>query len=170
MAHAEETDQTSGTARIRGRAPMIIGLVLALIGGGGGFYAAFEGLLPFRQAADHVLRAVETDAEDPAGEDIADMAFVPIDPLVISLSGDGQTRHLRFRAQLEVEQDDAAEVARLMPRIVDVLNTYLRALSITDLENNGAMLRLRAQMLRRVQIVTGRDGVNDLLIMEFVLN
>ncbi len=170
MAHAEESDQTAGTAPTRGRVPVIIGLVLALIGGGGGFYAAFEGLFPFPQATERVLSAIKADTEAPAGADNADMAFVPIDPLVISLSGDGQTRHLRFHAQLEVEQDDAAEVARVMPRIVDVLNTYLRALSITDLENNGAMLRLRAQMLRRVQIVTGRDGVNDLLIMEFVLN
>ena len=33
----------------------------------------------------------------------------------------------------------------------------------------AALTRLRAQMLRRVQIVTGPDNVNDLLIMEFVL-
>lgn len=98
------------------------------------------------------------------------MAFVPIEPLVISLAGEGQTRHLRFRAELEVQRAQASEIGRLMPRIVDVLNTYLRALSVSDLEDRTALLRLRAQMLRRVQIVTGRDGINDLLIMEFVLN
>jgi flagellar FliL protein len=51
-----------------------------------------------------------------------------------------------------------------------VLNTYLRALSIADLEESTALVRLRAQMLRRVQIVTGEGRINDLLIMEFVLN
>jgi len=32
------------------------------------------------------------------------------------------------------------------------------------------LLRLRSQMLRRVQVVTGEGRVRDLLIMEFVLN
>ena len=57
-----------------------------------------------------------------------------------------------------------------MPRVVDVLNSYLRALEIDDLRGNAALVRLRAQMLRRVQTVIGRDRVNDLLIMEFVMN
>lgn len=170
MAQAEETDQTAGVARKRSKAPLLIGLVLALLGGGGGFYAAFNGLLPFTQAADSDIHTATSDADDAAREDFEDMAFVPIEPLVISLSGDGQTRHLRFRAELEVQRDDAPEIARLMPRIVDVLNTYLRALTVADLEDKSALFRLRAQMLRRVQIVTGRDGINDLLIMEFVLN
>ena len=56
------------------------------------------------------------------------------------------------------------------PRVVDVLNSYLRALEPSDLEANSILVRLRAQMLRRIQIVTGAGRVNDLLIMEFVLN
>ena len=47
---------------------------------------------------------------------------------------------------------------------------YLRALQTSDVENPSALARLRAQMLRRVQIVTGQGRVNDLLIMEFVIN
>ena len=168
MAQTEEPDQTAGTEPKRSKAPLIIGFVLALVGGAGGFYAALTGLLPGLVAGDPAPSAAD---ENPAARaDFADMAFVPIEPLVISLAGDGQTRHLRFRAELEVQSERASEIGRLMPRIVDVLNTYLRALSVADLEDRTALLRLRAQMLRRVQIVTGRDGINDLLIMEFVLN
>ena len=57
-----------------------------------------------------------------------------------------------------------------MPRVIDVLNSYLRALEIGDIADAAALVRLRAQMLRRIQIVTGAGRVNDLLIMEFVLN
>jgi flagellar FliL protein len=57
-----------------------------------------------------------------------------------------------------------------MPRIVDVTNTYLRALKLADLEDSQALIRLRAQLLRRMQVVTGEGRINDLLIMEFVLN
>ena len=58
----------------------------------------------------------------------------------------------------------------LLPRILDVLNGYLRAVETADLENPSALVKLRAQMLRRVQIVTGEGRVRDLLVTEFVLN
>jgi flagellar FliL protein len=64
----------------------------------------------------------------------------------------------------------AEEVARQMPRIVDVLNTYLRALDLPDLEEPAALTRIRAQMLRRIRLVVGADRVNDLLVMEFIFN
>lgn len=57
-----------------------------------------------------------------------------------------------------------------MPRIADVLNTYLRAVEVRDLEAPAATVWLRAQMLRRIQVVAGEGRVRDLLITEFVLN
>ena len=64
----------------------------------------------------------------------------------------------------------AAEVTLLLPRIVDVMNGYLRALDPKVMEDPAALVRIRAQMLRRIQIVTGEGRVRDLLITEFVLN
>ena len=57
-----------------------------------------------------------------------------------------------------------------MPRIVDILNTYLRAVQPQDLDSPTALLRLRVQMLHRVQVVAGQGVVRDLLITEFILN
>jgi flagellar FliL protein len=54
--------------------------------------------------------------------------------------------------------------------VLDVLNTYLRAVQARDIEDPAALARLRAQMLRRIQVVTGDGQVRDLLITEFVLN
>ena len=62
------------------------------------------------------------------------------------------------------------EVVHLMPRVLDVLNGYLRAVETRELQDTSALVRLRAQMLRRVQIVTGEGRVRDLLVTEFVLN
>jgi len=96
--------------------------------------------------------------------------FVAIDRMVISLGSANKSKHLTFGAALEVEPEYKEEVILLKPRILDVLNTYLRAVELRDIENPAAMTRLRAQMLRRVNIVTGEGRVNDLLITEFVLN
>ena len=142
--------------------PLVIGLVLALALGGGGFFVAWSGLLPFGGSP----------AERPSAQagPIPDIAFVPIDPLAIGLGPGARYHHLRFSAELEVERAHRGDVALLMPRIRDVLNSYLRAVDLADLENPASLLRLRAQMLRRVQIVTGEGRVRDLLVTEFVLN
>ena len=56
-----------------------------------------------------------------------------------------------------------------MPRILDVLNTYLRAVTEEEMSAPAAITRLRAQILRRVQIVAGAENIRDILITEFVL-
>ncbi len=153
--------------------PMIIGVFLALVGGGAGFYAASSGLLPLGESArsaDHDEPAQSDGHTTPEHGDTGDISFVAMEPMVISLGPGAKARHLRFRGQIETSGAHAAEVEKLMPRIVDVLNSYLRAVEETDLEQPSALVRLRAQMLRRIQIVTGPGRVNDLLIMEFVLN
>lgn len=158
MADAEEQPPS---AKKKSKKPLVLGLLLALILGGGGFYATWSGLI--LGGGDHAT----------AGEDAAplpDIAFVAIEPLVITL-GSGETeRHLRFTPQIEVAAPHADEVTHLLPRIVDVLNGYLRAVDPAELEDPAALVRMRAHLLRRIQIVTGEGRVRDLLVTEFVLN
>ena len=168
MADADESaEQTEEDAPKKGsKLPLILGLVLAILGGGGGFMAVQMGLIGGSSSGeDH---AEEEPTEPP--EAIPPLAFVPLEPLVISLPSNGSRVQLRFSAQLEVDPESAADVEALRPRITDVLNSYLRAVSLEDLEDPTALVRLRSQMLRRVRIVVGDGRVKDLLIMEFVMN
>ena len=144
--------------------PLVLGLFAALVGGGGGFYATFSGMLFGAESPEAVVEETETSGPLP------DIAFVEMDPIIVSLGAPSDNRHLQFRAQLEVPSRYAEDVATLLPRVIDVLNGYLRALEPRDIESTSALTRLRAQMLRRVQIVAGADRVKDLLIMEFVVN
>ncbi len=143
------------------RKPLIFGLVGAILLGGGGFYATYSGL---------VLGHAEPKAEEQTVDPLGDIAFVPIEQMVLSLGPAASSQYLRFTAQLEVSSAHAAEVTLLKPRILDVLNGYLRAVDTAELEDPAALVRLRAQMLRRIQIVTGEGRVRDLLVTEFVLN
>lgn len=167
MADAEEP--VAGDEKVpkkKSRKGLLIGVVLALLTGGGGFFAAYSGLILGSKATTASIDGV---AEEEVAA-LPPVAFVEIDPLVVSLGSGANSRHLRFRASLEVEPQYQDDVTRLIPRVLDVLNSYLRAVKMRDIEDPSALLMLRAQMLRRIQLVTGEGRVRDLLIMEFVLN
>lgn len=167
--------------------PLMIGAVLMLGLGGGGFFATSSGML------DGLLGRAEDPAKGPemagqpgteadmaaSGEDGSSMlhgnptqvaSFVALDPLVISLGTGRDLAHLRFSGHLEVQEGSEEIVLALMPRVLDVLNSYLRAIDPVDLAEPSKLIRYRAQMLRRIQLVIGDDRVKDLLIAEFVLN
>lgn len=160
MATAEATAEE--VPKKRSKKPLLIGLVLALVLGGGGFYATFSGLI--------LGGSAENAEEDQTPGPLTGIAFVPLETIIVSLGPDSGSEHLRFTAQLEVVEKAAADVTTLAPRILDVMNGYLRAIDTASIEDPHAMARLRAQMLRRIQVVTGEGQVRDLLITEFVLN
>ncbi len=165
----------------KGWKSLVLALTLAVIGAAGGFYAVKTGLIPTGNHMDgtNVDSADSSGHTDTHGEagthekpptPLQDIAFVEVDPITISLNANQSARHLRFRAQLEVNADYERDVMVILPRVTDVMNSYLRALELGDLTGPLALTRLRAQMLRRIQVVTGKGRVRDLLIMEFVLN
>jgi flagellar protein FliL len=156
---AEQDTTQEDAPKKPSRLPLIAGLVGAVILGAGGFYVAWSGMF-----------ASSGHSQEEQVTDLPDIAFVPVDPVVISLPPGSASEHLRFTAQLEVAASHGAEVTMLLPRIADVLNGYLRAINVVELEDPTAFVRIRAQLLRRIQIVTGDGRVRDLLITEFVLN
>lgn len=141
--------------------PLLLGVVLAAAGGGGGFFAVSSGLIGGSGGDD-------TGGELPEAE-MKTASFVPLDPILVSFGEDGK-RHLRFQAQLEVTPGYENDVSSMLPRIMDVLNGYLRAVNIEDVADPASLIQIRAQMLRRVQIVVGNDKITDFLVLEFVLN
>lgn len=181
MSQAAQTlpaDAEAGAAPAKsGKLGLILGLVGALALGGGGFYAVYSGILDpaalmsggQEAAGGHGEAAGKGPATAGPGA-LTDVAFVKLDPIMVSLPPGSGAKLLRFSGQLEVAPEHVGEVTTLLPRVIDTLNTYLRAVDVADLAAPAMAVKIRAQMLRRVQIVTGEGRVRDLLISEFVLN
>lgn len=154
---------------------MLFGLLGAVFLGGGAFYGVYSGLIPLPFGKDPPAQAdagapgAEM-AEDRPPDEMEPVAFVPLDEMIISLGPEATARHLKVRVSIEVDPESTDAVAALTPRILDVLNTFLRAVDERDFEVPRAMMRIRAQMLRRVQLVTPQGAVRNVLIQEFVLN
>lgn len=160
---AEDAKPQKAAPKKKGLLPILLGLVAALALGGGGFFAVYSGLILGHSAPESAEHA---ETPDPLPE----IAFVPVTPVVIPLGAAGRNQNLRMTANLEVAKPHSGEVETLMPRILDVLNSYLRAVEVAQLEDPAALVRIRAQLLRRIQIVTGEGRVRDLLVTEFMIN
>ncbi len=165
MAEAQAAEEDA-VPRKSAKLPFLVGLVLMAAAGGGGFLAARAGLIPLPGGHG----ADTHDAAGTAADPLPDIAFVALEPMIVSLAGRDSGRHLRFTAQLEVNEQYQSEVQHLVPRVLDVLNSYLRAVDAKDLEDPSGLVRLRAQMVRRVRLVTGEGRVRDVLLTEFVIN
>lgn len=137
----------------------LVPLAAAVVLGGAGFFATWSGLVDLPRLPGDTAR----DAEEAAFD------FVPIRGLSVPLGPGSQMSELRFSADIEVRAESHAEMTRMIPRFLDVLNGFLRALEPEEVEEPAALVRLRALMLRRLQVVAGGDHVRDLLITEFVL-
>lgn len=140
---------------------LIPGLLLAALGAAGGFWGMSQlgGAAGITSESALAPQSIE-----------AAPAWVEIEPVVITLPRASGRQFLRFAATLEVAPGAETAVSALMPRIVDVMNGYLRAVEPADFENRMILADLRAQLLRRIQVVTGAEQVRDLLVIEFVLN
>ncbi len=156
---ADTVDDALAAPR-RGAKPLLLGAALACALGAGAFGVIFTGL------ADGVLSGVggsQTESSVKA-------EFLEIPTVTVSLGAPADGRVLRFAATLEVAPAHRAEVVELTPRLLDLLNSYLRALEPEALTAPGALIRIRAQLLRRMQVVTGDGRIRDLLVTEFLIN
>ncbi|GIT91637.1 flagellar basal body protein FliL [Jannaschia sp. AI_61] len=157
---AEDTEETEEKKAGMGLKGWLIVVILAAVLGGGGFYATYSGLVADQFAAK------------PAPHPVAEQdgpKFVELEPMLVTVGGPGSIKQLKFRAFLEVPHDGSDHVVTLQPRILDIFSTYLRALGPDTLEDPAALIRIRAQLLRRLHLLTGPDAVSDLLIIDFVV-
>lgn len=176
-----QKDDSAPAPKKKGKRALIIAVAALLLGSAGGFYATYSGLIAGPEAeevaeAEEGVEGVEGEGGETAlhGDPIvageSEVSFIPVSPIVVSLARSQEPKHLRFTSQLEVPSEHSGEVSRLMPRVVDVMNGYLRAVDPGEFESPGALITLRSQMLRRVELVVGPGRVSDVLVMEFVLS
>jgi flagellar FliL protein len=157
---AEQVETEKGTRR-GGVLPWIVACVLSVVAGAGGFLVASMGLLTASPQIATAEEATSSTKDEPT--------FLELDPTLIAVGGPGSVRQLRFRAFLQIDPKAGDAVAGQAPRILDICATYLRALDAATLQDPTALMRIRAQLLRRVQLLVGAEAVSDLLIIDFVI-
>jgi len=149
--------------RFSGKQLVLFGALpaLLLLGGGGGLM--FSGVLGGGEDGD----AAHEQAEAAPGHAV----FLDLPEMIVNLNGDGQqTGFLKIHVALELgDEEAAAGIEQLLPRIIDNFQVYLRELRPEELKGTRGVFRLKEELLVRVKAAAQPFQVNDILFKEILV-
>ena len=159
---APEESEVEGGKRKLSKKMLIVGGVVALlllVGGGG--------------AAAYMLGWFKTDtAEDMALEQArAPKFYYDLPEITVNLSNAEQrAQYLRLVVALEMSSEEIAQVIEPnLPRILDVFQTFLRELRVSDLEGSAGLFRLKHELQRRINLAIFPAEIEAVLFREIIV-
>ena len=110
-------------------------------------------------------------AKDGHGAPGAGGVFFNVPDMVVNLNSTGRRpSFLKISISVEVgRQEDVPEIEKVMPRIVDNFQVYLRELRLEDLRGSAGIYRLREELLLRVGVAAQPVQVKDVLFREMLI-
>jgi flagellar FliL protein len=164
---SEEADATAaedGDKPAKGKLP--IKLIAMAAGGllvlGGGGFGAYKFLAGGGNHGDH----------PPAAPVAKPAVFFDVPDVLVNLSSanNERTQYLKVKVVLELSDPKLKEqLTPLMPRLLDMFQTYLRELRPTDLDGSAGLYRLKEELTRRVNASIAPNRVNAVLFKEIVV-
>ncbi len=136
--------------------------VLLLVGGGGGAYVAGVFDSPEENAEEEVVEEVEKEAV---------VVFYDLPEMLVNLSSTGtETSFLKIGVALELDDETVLpELEKLMPRVMDNFQVYLRELRKEDLRGSAGVYRLKEELLYRINSSVKPIQVKDVLFKEILV-
>jgi len=145
-----------------GRLLPVIGLVVALVVGGGvGFVGVSRMATPSRAASTRNAESRHPTESTP---------LYLIENLVVNPQGTKGARFLIVSVALQAEKPDVIdELKRLDPELRDAYGHVLSAMTIDQLSDIGGRDSLKAALKRATDRVLGPDAIADVFLPQFVL-
>lgn len=99
------------------------------------------------------------------------VVFYNVPDIVVNIQGqDGNPTYLKLAVTLELKNAQEEQgIKVLMPRIVDQFQSYLRELRVTDLQGSASVMRVKEELLRRINLATAPYRVQDVLLKEMIV-
>lgn len=139
----------------------IIGLAFIVILGGGAGGAYFSGLF------DGLLEV----EEEPQLYQPVNVVFYDLPEMIVNLvSNTKKPAYLKIHLSLELdENEDIVTLERLLPRVIDHFQVFLRELRVDDLNGSAGIYRIKEELLRRVTIAVYPVEIRDVLFKEMLI-
>lgn len=145
---------------------IVLAALLLVLGGGGG--GAWYFLMGGAASTASKQTAKNTPAMPVAPPKVA---FFDMPAMVVNIqSPDGSPTYLKLSVALELKSaKEEPGLKVLMPRIVDQFQTYLRELRVDDLRGSASVMRLKEELLRRINVAANPYHVRDVLLKEMIV-
>ena len=174
LEEGEGSDEGNEVARPvatgNGRKKMLLFIVvpiLLIVAISAGAY--FSGLL---DPLFHSMKSEpKTVAEPDKSKEVPVAVFYDLPEILVNLNSTGRKQNfLKIRVSLELDNaTNVPKIEQVMPRVIDTFQVYLRELRIEDLQGSAGMLRLREELLTRVNAAVKPVKVNDVLFKEMLV-
>jgi flagellar FliL protein len=154
--------------KLSGKKLVIFGLIGLLVLGGVGGALWYFGILGGHgeEAAAEGEHGAKAKAEKPTA-----LVFYDLPEILVTLNSSGRkTNYLKLKVALELDGQQGVErLETVMPRIIDTFQIYLRELRVEDLEGSAGLLRLKEELLVRVNAAVRPVRVSDVLFKEMLV-
>jgi flagellar FliL protein len=120
---------------------------------------------------DTIGTTVPAAAEAKAVPEIQPAVFYDLPAMLVNINTPGRVRHfLKIAITVELgSEDDVGKIEKVMPRIVDNFQIYLRGLTLNDLQGAAGMFRVREEFLTRITAATRPTRIKDVLFKEMIV-
>ncbi|HJR56601.1 MAG TPA: flagellar basal body-associated FliL family protein [Rhizomicrobium sp.] len=152
-----------GLKRFLTRKMLMIAVPALLLVLGGGGAGAYFFLMKGDEGAHEVVEEVPLTPPE--------VAFSDIEKLTVNIQGaDATPAYLQLSVSLELENEEQkAAMESLLPRVKDQFQAYLRELRLEDLKGSAGVLRIKEELLRRVNVAAAPYKVRDVLLKEMLV-
>jgi flagellar FliL protein len=160
-----KTDGTAAAPPKKGKGKLIImvAVPVVLLLAGAGLW--FSGILP------HVLGMDKpTEHAEEAAKQVPP-TYVDVPEMVANLnSGARKTSYVKLTARIEVPRpEDTEKVKAALPRLQDMMQTYLREMRPEELRGSAGTYRLREELLVRANAAVAPAKISDVLFTQMLV-
>jgi flagellar FliL protein len=152
--------------RLSGKKIVLLGFLPLLLISGGGAGVMFSGVLDSEE-----VEVVEEEVVEEGPENRLNVVFYDLPEMLVNLNSDGrQSSFLKIQVSLELDSPEAVPtIEAVLPRIVDNFQVYLRELRPDELSGTKGMVRLKEELLVRVNGAVEPTKVYDILFKEILV-
>lgn len=120
-----------------------------------------------KKDAEEHAKIVEEEQASKKAEPI----FHDMEEMIINLNTEGKgVSFMKLKITLEVDgSDNLKQVQKMMPKISDVFQMYLRELRPSDMHGSVGLYRLKEELLLRINKTIYPSKINDILFKEVLV-
>ena len=173
MADNDDVDFESDEDSPKGKKGLILILLLLVLGGAGAglyFSGMIDEYLPKGEAEETTAPGV-ADGEPAKEDDPAAVVYYELPHIMANLNPGGATpSFIKMTINLEApNQEVLTRLEAIQPKVMDIINTYVRELRPSDLNGSSGIYRLRDELLLRINKALYPDKVNNILFKDILI-